>query len=213
MKVVNVIGNGDNHALYEREKRHGLNLTCNVAPFRVENHFATCIVDFKFMRALTKGEVDVAGEWILGFRPKMWMDKNPGFYMRRAHQVKEFYLDLPKYSMMPGEGPGQGYTNWSCGHMAVHYAARKMKADEINIFGFDSIFDFNLRSTSDFIINSDRDNMNTNRLASNWRPVFRGIFNEFPNTQFILHHTHDNYKIYNSKEDVPDNVTTIVYSK
>ena len=114
---------------------------------------------------------------------------------------------------MPGQGPGEGYTNWSCGHMAVHYAARKMKAEEINIYGFDSIFDFNLRSTSDFIINSDRDNMNTNRLASNWRPIFRGIFKEFPNTQFILHHTHDNYKIYNSKKDVPDNVTTIVYSK
>ena len=37
MKVVNVIGNGDNHALYEREKRHGLNLTCNVAPFIMLN--------------------------------------------------------------------------------------------------------------------------------------------------------------------------------
>jgi len=213
MKVVHILGNGDNHSLYKEKPRKGLHLTCNVAPFAVPNHYATCIVDFKFMRALTQGEVNVAGNWILGFRPKVWMDKHPGFYMQKAHQVKEFYIDLPKYAMMPGQGPGEGYTNWSCGHMAVHYAARKMKAEEINIYGFDSIFDFNLRSTSDFIINSDRDNMNTNRLASNWRPIFRGIFKEFPNTQFILHHTHDNYKIYNSKKDVPDNVTTIVYSK
>ena len=46
------------------------------------------------MRALTQGEVNVAGNWILGFRPKVWMDKHPGFYMQKAHQVKEFYIDF-----------------------------------------------------------------------------------------------------------------------
>ena len=212
MKVVHIVGNGDNHDLYSRKPRKGLHLTCNVAPLSVPNHFATCIVDFKFMRALTKGEVDVKGDWLLGFRPKVWMDKNPTFYMQRAHQVKEFYLTLPEYALIPpGSDIGQGYTNWSCGHFAIHYAANKMKADEINIYGFDSIFDFNLRSTSDFIINSDRDKMNTNRLSTNWRPIFASIFREFPNTQFILHHRHDNYKIFDNGI-VPENVTTTVYS-
>ena len=212
MRVINILGNGDNHDLYQRKPRPGLHLTCNVAPFAVPNHHATCIVDFKFMKALTEGSVDVKGDWILGFRPKVWMDKHPSFYMQRAHQVKEFYTALPNYAIRPGDGPGQGYTNFSCGHFALHYAANRLRADEINIFGFDSIFDFNLRSTSDFILNSDRENMNTNRLSNNWRPIFAGIFNEFPSTKFILHHRHDNYKIYPSKDHVPDNVTTIVYN-
>ena len=47
MKVVHVLGNGDKHGLYKEKPRKGLHLTCNVAPFTVPNHYATCIVDFK----------------------------------------------------------------------------------------------------------------------------------------------------------------------
>ena len=92
--------------------------------------------------------------------------------------------------------------------MAVHYAANKLKADKIHMYGFDSIFDFNLRSVSDFILNSDRENMNTNRLANNWRPIWTNMFKEFENTEFILHHVHNEFKI-----PISDNVRAEVYSK
>ena len=114
--------------------------------------------------------------------------------------IKEFYLDLPKYA--------GNYTNFNCGHMAVHYAANKLKADRVHLYGFDSIFDFNLRSVSDFILNSDRGNMNTNRLATNWRSIWSEMFKEFKNTEFVLHHVHDEFKI-----KVPDNVRAEVYPK
>ena len=200
-RTVHVIGNGDWVHLYTRKERKGLNLTCNLAPFPYpDNHYATCIVDFKFMAAMTRGEVSVPGDWILGFRPKIWMDKNPNFYVQKANQVKEFYTELPKYA--------GNYTNFSCGHMAVYYAAQKLKAERIHMYGFDSIFDFNLRSVSDFILNSDRDKMNTNRLASNWRPIWTEMFKEFNNTEFVLHHVHDEFKL-----PVSDNVRAEVYSK
>lgn len=200
-RTVHVIGNGDWVHLYTRKERKGLNLTCNLAPFPYpDNHYATCIVDFKFMNAMTRGEVSVPGDWILGFRPKIWMDKNPNFYMQKANQVKEFYTELPKYA--------GNYTNFSCGHMAVYYAAQKLKAERIHMYGFDSIFDFNLRSVSDFILNSDRDKMNTNRLASNWRPIWTEMFKEFNNTEFVLHHVHDEFKL-----QISDNVRAEVYSK
>lgn len=200
-RTVHVIGNGDWVHLYTRKERKGLNLTCNLAPFPYpNNHYATCIVDFKFMAAMTRGEVTVPGDWILGFRPKIWMDKNPNFYMQKANQVKEFYTELPKYA--------GNYTNFSCGHMAVYYAAQKLKAERIHMYGFDSIFDFNLRSVSDFILNSDRDKMNTNRLASNWRPIWTEMFKEFNNTEFVLHHVHNEFKL-----PVSDNVRAEVYSK
>jgi len=200
-RTVHVIGNGDWVHLYTRKERKGLNLTCNLAPFPYpDNHYATCIVDFKFMAAMTRGEVTVPGDWILGFRPKIWMDKNPNFYVQKASQVKEFYTELPKYA--------GNYTNFSCGHMAVYYAAQKLKAERIHMYGFDSIFDFNLRSVSDFILNSDRDKMNTNRLASNWRPIWTEMFKEFNNTEFVLHHVHDEFKI-----PISDNVRAEVYSK
>jgi hypothetical protein len=199
-RVAHIIGNGDHSHLYKSRNRKGLKLTCNLPPFTVPDYYATTIVDFKMMRAITRGEILVPGYWIIGMRPKIWMEKNPGFYMQVAKQVKEIYTDLPSYC--------PNYTDFNCGHFAAHYAANKLKADIIHLYGFDSCFDFNLRSVSDFYQHSDRGNMNNNRLASNWRPVWSGMFKEFPNTEFVFHHVHDNYKM-----KVSDNVRTELYTK
>ena len=59
---------------------------------------------------------------------------NPDYYMKVSKQVKEFYTELPNYAA--------NYTDFNCGHMAAHYSANKLKADEIHLYGFDSIFDF-----------------------------------------------------------------------
>jgi len=198
MKTVHIIGNGDQASLFHKEQRVGMKLTCNIPPWPVNGVYGTIMVDFKMMRALHEGTLTIPGDWILGMRPKVWMDQQPTFYVKHAHQVKEFYTVLPKYA--------GNYTNFNCGHMAVHYAANKVKADEIHMYGFDSIFDFNLRSCSDFYLESDRGNMNTNRLANNWRPVWENMFKEFPNTKFVLHHIHDAIKI-----KVTNNVHVIKY--
>ena len=187
-KVVHVIGNGDWSILYQKRKRHGLKLCCNLPPYPVPDSWATCIVDFKFMHALTEGILECPGEWILGMRPQHWMGRHPKFHQRVAPQIKEFYLKIPKYA--------GNYTNFNCGHFAVYYAAEKLKADRIHMYGFDSIFDFNLRSCSDFYLDSLRDNNNNFRLSDNWRPIWTGIFKEFElSTKFILHHNHNNIKI------------------
>jgi hypothetical protein len=93
------------------------------------------------------------------------------------------------------------YTNFNCGHFVTHYTANKLKADEIHLYGFDSIFDFTVRSFTDMVLNSDRSNVNNNRLINNWRPIWNGIFNEFSNTQFVLYHKHSDSKI-----KLPENV-------
>tara|TARA_Y100000004_G_scaffold178785_1_gene221697 strand:+ start:77 stop:706 length:630 start_codon:yes stop_codon:yes gene_type:complete len=206
-RVVQLVGNGDNASLFFKEPRPGMKLTCNLPPFNVAGTYASVIVDFKMMKAMQEGSIQVPGEWILGMRPKIHMEKNPTFYMRHSHQIKEFYTVLPEYVA--------NYTDFNCGHMACHYAANKVKADEVHLYGFDSIFDFNLRSCSDFYLGSDRGNQNNNRLANNWRPVWENMFKEFPNTKFFLHHMHDAIKInignnveivtYDSKAQVPQN--------
>ena len=207
-RVVQLVGNGDNASLFFKEPRPGMKLTCNLPPFNVAGTYASVIVDFKMMKAMQEGSVIIPGDWILGMRPKIHMEKNATFYLRHSHQVKEFYTVLPKYVA--------NYTDFNCGHMACHYAANKVKADEVHLYGFDSIFDFNLRSCSDFYLGSDRGNQNNNRLANNWRPVWENMFNEFPNTTFFLHHIHDAIKInkgnnvkiitYDSKAVVPQNI-------
>jgi hypothetical protein len=88
--------------------------------------------------------------------------------------------------------------------MAVHYAANKLKGSEVHMYGFDSMFDFNLRSCTDFYLVSDRGDTNNLRLANNWRPVWQELFKEFPNTQFVLHHRHNNIKFA-----VPENVEIV----
>ena len=81
-RVVHIIGNGDNANCYNEEPRKGLVLTCNIPPFPVENAYGTVMVDFKMMRALTKEELTLPGDWILGARPKVWMEKQPEWYVK-----------------------------------------------------------------------------------------------------------------------------------
>ena len=201
-KVVHVLGNGDKAHYYQREPRKGLKLLCNMPPFEVDPKevFATCMVDFKMMMALTEGAVNLdAYNWVLGNRPRIWMYERSQFYMKYAHLIRGFYLHVPQYA--------GNATNFNCGHMAVHYAANHHKADEIHMYGFDTIFDFNMRSVTDLVLNSDRSDDNNYRLLNNWRPIWRDIFREFSNTKFVLHHNHDKLKIPKF-----DNVEVKVYN-
>ena len=191
-RVGHVVGNGDNAVMYKPSK--GFKVTCNIPPFEVNNVYTTCLVDFKMMKAMTEGSVYIPGEWTLGYRPKVWMENNPAFHMKVAQQIKGFYLELPKYVA--------NYTDFNCGHMATHYTANHLHCEEIHMYGFDSIFDFNLRSCTDMYLNADRSLSNNNRLANNWRPVWTNLFNEFPNIEFIVHHEHSDIKI-----KLPKNVT------
>ena len=201
MKVCHVIGNGDKAQYFKEKPRHGIKILCNMPPFEMDPSevYATCMVDFKMMQALTKGELALDQyEWVWGTRPRIWMYERSTFYLKYAHRVKEFYTDVPKYA--------GNATNFNCGHMAVHYAAKKHKADVIHMYGFDTIFDFNMRSYTDLMLMSDRSDNNNYRLLGNWRPVWMHLFNEFPNTEFVLHHNHDHLKI-----PKPDNVRVEVY--
>lgn len=185
-KVVHIIGNGDMAPLYQKEPRKGMTLTCNLPPFEVPNAYATMIVDFKFMRGIDRGELQPPGEWICGIRPKAYCERFPRFYMRVSNRIKEFYTEKPKYA--------KNYTDFNCGHFATYWSLKK-GADIVHLYGFDSIFDFNLRSYSDLILQSDRSNTNNNRLIENWRPIWEGMFKQFPDKEFVFHHKHDNFKI------------------
>ena len=120
--------------------------------------------------------------------------------MQIAKNIKEFYEKKPKYAA--------NYTDFNCGHFATYYACEKLKAERVHMWGFDSIFDFNLRSYTDLVINSDRGNMNNHRLSTNWRPLWKNMFADFKNTEFILHHKHDQLKF-----EVGNNVKIEVHTK
>lgn len=199
-RVVHIIGNGPKATLYKKEEKGGLKMLCNLPPFEVPEAYASAIVDFKMMNAITKGEVEVPGEWVLGFRPKLWMDKHPEFYMKISPRVKEFYLNLPKYVA--------NYTDFNCGHMCTHYSCTKFNPDEIHMYGFDSMFDMDLRSCTDFYLESPRDAGTNVRLNGNWRPIWQNIFKEFSNVKFVLHHDHDRIKF-----KIPENVHIKNYKK
>tara|TARA_Y100001980_G_C14540590_1_gene318340 strand:- start:112 stop:786 length:675 start_codon:yes stop_codon:yes gene_type:complete len=177
-EVAHLIGNGKSSGFYSPAP--GLKITCNLPPFEVPNTYTTVMVDFKMMNAIHKGSIQVPGDWVLGARPHKWMEMRNDFYIKYSKQIKEFYLVLPKYA--------PNYTDFNCGHMATHWVANKLQRKEIHMYGFDSIFEFDTTSMSDTFMASVRDNMNTEKLTTNWRPIWHGIFNEFPNTQFILYH-------------------------
>lgn len=199
-RVAHLIGNGDQSQLYKPAK--GIKITCNLPPFEIENVFATCIVDFKMCRALNEGSVNLSSfDWIAGFRPhKYCTEINPKFYMKHASRIRKFYMELPDYA--------ENYTNLNCGHFATHYICNDLNADEIHLYGFDSLFDSNMRSYTDLVLNSDRGEINNFRLMENWRPIWEGIFNEFSDKQFVMHHHHNACKFKK-----PDNVEIRVSKK
>lgn len=195
-KVAHLIGNGKSASLYQPSK--GLKILCNLPPFAVANAYTTVMVDFKMMKSIHDGVLSVPGDWVLGARPKKWMELKPNFYLKYSSQIKEFYTVLPKYA--------GNYTDFNCGHMACHYIANKLKCDEIHMYGFDSLFEFDITSASDMYLQSSRDNNNTQRLTTKWRPIWKGVFNEFPNTQFVLHRP----KSYgDAKIPLPKNVEVV----
>ena len=199
MKRINVLGNG-NHAGLFRRGTEGTLLICNMPPMELppSEVFATSMVDYKMMQALWKGQFALDQyDWILGTRPRHWMQMQGSFYMKYASCIKGFYEVVPEYA--------GNATNFNCGHFAVHYACNKMNADEVHIYGFDSIFEMDLTSWTDTILHSDRETQNTVRLANNWRPIWTHMFNEFPDTKFVLYHSHDNIKI-----PISDNVEIVV---
>jgi hypothetical protein len=191
--TIHLIGNGDQAVMYKPAK--GLKIICNMPPFEVANVYATCMVDFKMMKALHEGSLQLdMYHWILGTRPRKWMEMQPGFYMKYAHCVKDFYPIVPKYAV--------NATNFNCGHMAAHYCANVLKGKEIHMYGFDSLFDFNMRSITDLYLSSDRSHGNNYRLLNNWRPIWPKLFAEFPESQFILHHPHNDLKFKLESENV-----------
>lgn len=199
-RVAHVIGNGHASNLYTPQK--GMKICCNLPPFEIPNIALSCMVDFKMMKALQEGSLVNPYTWVLGMRPKMFMEKNSSFHLKHMAQIKEFYTVLPKYA---GKA-GQGYTNFNCGHFALHYTCNKIQPEEVHVWGFDSLMDFDIRSRTDFYLESDRGSMNTQRLSQTWRSVTHGIFKEFKDTQFIIHHKHANMKI-----EKPDNVEVMVH--
>lgn len=198
MKIAHLIGNGDN-AVWYKQGSPGIKFVCNIPPFDVPDSYATFVVDFKMCNAISEGSVIPPGEWIMGMRPKKYSEMHPNWYMKFAPRIKQFYTHLPKYVA--------NYTDFSCGHMGAHYIASQIKPDELHMYGFDSIFDFNLRSTADTVLNSDRGNLNNTRLTNNWRNIWPHMFNEFPNIKWKLHHKHNAIKF-----PIPDNVEIIVHS-
>ena len=85
---VNVLGNGDNAGLFQRGTKGKL-LICNMPPFEIPRSevYGTCMVDFKMMKALQEGRIQLdMYDWILGTRPKLWMEQSGTFYMKYSHQ-------------------------------------------------------------------------------------------------------------------------------
>ena len=133
---VNVLGNGDHAYMFERGQPGKL-LICNMPPFEIPKRevHATCMVDFKMMKALADGLVKLdMYDWVLGTRPRRWMEMQPNFYLKYSQNIKGFHQHIPAYAQLPGQTEGQAATNYSCGHMAVDYACRTMRADEVHLW-------------------------------------------------------------------------------
>ena len=59
------------------------------------------MVDYKMMQALQRGQFALDSyDWILGTRPRHYMEMQGSFYMRYAQNIKGFYPHVPEYVVM-----------------------------------------------------------------------------------------------------------------
>lgn len=188
--TLHIIGNGPSSSYYDANSK-GVKLTCNIPPFPVRDAYATVIVDFKMMNAIHHDGIGIPSPWVLGFRPKLYMEKNPSFHIRAAPHIREFYTHKPPYVA--------GYTDFNCGHMATHYGVAKFDPKEVHMYGFNSMFDFDLSSATDFYLESDRSEQNNTRLTKNWRAIWEKMFDEFSDVKFYLHGEHTKLKFSQGK--------------
>jgi len=204
MDRVEVLGNGPSQSLFFREgsaKDLATPVVCCNLPYQLPDIgriWATILGDFKMMRAINEGSLDMNHSmWVLGFRPKLYCDQNPNFYMKNAQRIREFYTRIPPYAENP--------TEWSAGHLAVHYTCVRLAPKELHLWGFDSMFSHDLSSSSDVIMESNREAQNRYRMNSRWRPLWQGIFDEMTNIQFKIHANPGLTLQY----EVPDNVQLV----
>lgn len=189
--TIHIIGNGPSAANYVQGVE-GPKLSCNIPPFDIDGLFATCMVDFKMMNAINNDGIMPPVPWVLGYRPKVYMQKNPSFHMKTARYTREFFTTLPEYAT--------GYTEFNCGHMATAYGLFKFEPKTVHMYGFDSMFNFDLSSATDFYLESDRSEQNNARLTNNWRSIWEKLFAHHPDVTFVLHMDgHDNLKFQKGK--------------
>ena len=104
-KIVHILGNGDSAQLMPeawRYEREGKLLICNIPPFEVQKVYACCMVDFKMMRSLHKGEVNLDGfKWVLGNRPKIYMDQKPSLLHSALASYQRVLHDRPEVLRTP----------------------------------------------------------------------------------------------------------------
>lgn len=195
---VNVIGNGPSAMHYWDNEDQSQVVSCNLPwnPISPEKHWGTVLGDFKVMKKLEEGSLDFNHmKWICGTRPKSFCDNNPSFYMKHAQNIREFYTHVPPYAPNP--------TAWSAGHLAVHYTCVRLHPSDLHMWGFDSMFSYDLSSSSDLILESDRREVNRFRMNSLWRPIWNNLFDEMSNVNFVIHAK----KGVDFQFEVPDNVT------
>ena len=200
-RVAHVLGNGPSqHLWFESDMKTGDGknvVSCNI-PWKTvpkDRLWATVIGDFKMIRPIAEGEITAHHmPWVLGNRPKLFCDQNPSFYLKYAQNIREFYLYVPPYA--------KNATDWSAGHLAVHYTAMRLQPGELNMWGFDALFSHDLSSSSDLMIPSDRSATNRHRMKNTWIPIWQNLWAEMENIQFVVH-TKNNVDI---SFQVPDNV-------
>ena len=80
---IHILGNGDTATLMPQSTRNGQDgkvIVCNQPPFNVKA-YACALVDFKMMKALQEGSVNLdMFNWVCGNRPKMHMAKHASLH-------------------------------------------------------------------------------------------------------------------------------------
>ena len=195
-----IVGNGDSSELILRQPasyfKDSITLVCNIPPHPLDKIYLTGIVDRKFITAIHKGEIAMPPNVLFGVRPQKYLQEHPSFHMKIGARIKGFYTELPSYC--------DNHTTFNAGLFLTHYAANKLGdySKEVHLYGMDSLFNDRLISFSDLVMENNRTPSNNAALIRKWRPVWKGLFNEFTGHLFRLFYYNDKIKIRLSENAV-----------
>jgi|TARA_A100001201_G_scaffold68984_1_gene63766 hypothetical protein len=157
---VHLVGNGASNSLYHWHNQD-FTVACNI-PKTIYPYSTLSIIDLKVL---------------------LWLDKN-----RTAIKPVEIWCtpEVKTYAenkSLPGDYKDvyEKKHRYNSGHHAIKHMAKTHKI--IHMWGMDSMFTTDLTSQmDDRVVRTARPNLNMQ-----WRPNWTTVFNEAPNTQFIVH--------------------------
>ena len=173
---IHILGNGP--SLLNFDKSTGIRVGCNFAQPDLNPDW-TMIADIKPVKKLYEGYQLVC--------PAVLSERANDYIHKKTIKLSEDRIQIRR--VVPFIKYEDIHEKWgmNSAQHAVHYALEENQADEVHLWGCDSLWSTNIESSTDALVHKDLVFMNSQNIYFTWRDYWNRIFEDNPKTIFVVH--------------------------